>query len=76
MDNASSPAVMGKLQGPFGTPGSSETVAAGFMSIGNSTYYRYVFYATVWAAQGRLSTLRVFLCKSVLYGAFVWVQGA
>jgi hypothetical protein len=25
---------------------------------------------------GRLSTLSVFLCKSVLYGAFVWVRRA
>jgi hypothetical protein len=26
------------------------------------------------AAQGRLSTLRVLLCKSVLYGDFVWAR--
>lgn len=46
MDNTTSPPVMGKLQGPFGTPGSNVTTAAGFMSIGNTTYYRYIFYAT------------------------------
>jgi hypothetical protein len=28
------------------------------------------------AAQGRLSALRIFLCKSVLYGAFVWARRA
>jgi hypothetical protein len=28
------------------------------------------------AAQGRLSALRVFLCKSVMYGAFVWARRA
>jgi hypothetical protein len=28
------------------------------------------------AAQGRLSALRVFLCRSVLYGDFVWVHRA
>jgi hypothetical protein len=45
LDNVSAPVVMGKLQGPFGTPGSAESVAAGFMSITNSSYYRYIFYA-------------------------------
>eukprot|EP01043_Picozoa_sp_COSAG02_P078434 COSAG02_NODE_17652_length_989_cov_0.860674_1_plen_245_part_10 len=46
MDNETNPPVMGKLQGPFGTPGSDTTTAAGFMSIGNTTYYRYIFYAS------------------------------
>jgi hypothetical protein len=32
--------------------------------------------ASVRAAQGRLSGLSVFLCKSVLYEAFVWARGA
>jgi hypothetical protein len=32
--------------------------------------------ATVRAAQGRLSALSIFLCKSVLYGAFVWARRA
>ena len=31
---------------------------------------------TVRAARGRLSALRVFLCKSVFYGAFVWARRA
>ena len=31
---------------------------------------------TVRAAQGRLSALRVFLRKSILYGAFVWARRA
>jgi hypothetical protein len=47
MDNVTSPLVMGKLQGPYGTPGSASTVAAGFLSLTNRTYYRYVFYAEV-----------------------------
>jgi hypothetical protein len=32
--------------------------------------------ATVRAAHGRLSALSVFLCESVLYGAFVWARRA
>ena len=44
--NASTtPIVMGKLQGPYGTPGSQSTLAAGFMSLTNTTYYKYIFYA-------------------------------
>jgi U2-associated protein SR140 len=31
---------------------------------------------TVQAAQGRLSALSVFLCKSIFYGAFVWARRA
>ena len=34
------------------------------------------FVATVRAAQGRLSGISVFLCKSILYGAFVWARRA
>jgi hypothetical protein len=41
MDAVSNPPVMGKLQGPFGTPGSNATVAAGFMSISNR-YMRFI----------------------------------
>ena len=32
--------------------------------------------ATVRAAHGRLSALSIFLCESVLYGAFVWARRA
>ena len=45
MGGARNPPVMGKLQGPLGTPGSNTTFAAGFMTLTNSSYYRYVFYA-------------------------------
>ena len=31
---------------------------------------------TVRAAEGRLSALSIFLCKSILYGAFVWARRA
>ena len=31
---------------------------------------------TVRAAPGRLSALSIFLCKSILYGAFVWARRA
>jgi hypothetical protein len=35
-----------------------------------------LFVTTVRARPGRLSALRVFLCKSVFYGAFVWARRA
>ena len=38
--------------------------------------YYDLFYTTVRAAQELLSDLRIFLCKSVLYGAFVWARRA
>ena len=36
----------------------------------------FTCYDTVRAALGRLSALSVFLCESVLYGAFVWARRA
>jgi hypothetical protein len=53
--NCTSPTVMGKLQGPrgFGTdPGSTTLPSAGFVSITNHSFYKYMFYAVEGDAVG------------------------
>jgi hypothetical protein len=51
-------------------------VAAGASLSDPRTFQTCPDYATVRATRGRLSVLSVFLCKSVLYGAFVWARRA
>ena len=48
LDNSTAPVVMGKLQGPRATPGPAALAgapSAGFMTLSDRGYYKYIFYA-------------------------------
>jgi hypothetical protein len=63
----------------LGAPGGWDTVTRSAQSIDRTATAlvdRRRFYWTVRAAQGRLSALRIFPCKSVLYDASVWARRA
>lgn len=46
LDNSTAPVIMGKLQGPRGIPGTG-TLSAGFVTVTENAYYRWIFGATV-----------------------------
>ena len=91
--NCTSPTVMGKLQGPRSIGGVSTTIppSAGFVSITNHSYYKYVFYAAEHDAVGvtiapseRVAKvwMEVGRASGVLYDnpnrfkSWLWTQGA
>eukprot|EP01048_Picozoa_sp_COSAG05_P020184 COSAG05_NODE_3364_length_2113_cov_2.916584_1_plen_568_part_10 len=46
LDNSTAPVIMGKVQGPRGIPGTG-TFSAGFVTVTENAYYRWIFGATV-----------------------------